>query len=203
MRFAFTTVLLATLSCLSAQTKRALVVAIGNYSNWPKLSSKNDVGFITRALNKQDFKNEDIKIISDSGATAAGISGALTELVGASQKGDIVVIHFSSHGEQIEDDNGDETDGLDETIVTYNAVLPDDDGHYEDFKIAQLDYFRDDKLGQMIDELAETGPGRGCYCVHGSLSFRLRHPRGYPCAWRQASPGFINLQCQQIPRKKG
>jgi hypothetical protein len=136
-----------------AQTKRALIVAIGDYPFWGKLSSLNDVDFIKATLTRQGFEKDNIKTLTDKDATHAGITTALTNLVSDAKTGDIVVIHVSSHGEQIEDDNGDETDGLDETIVTYNAVPPDDNGHFKDFQKDQAEYLRDDEFGAIINQL--------------------------------------------------
>ena len=108
----------------SAQTKHALIFAIGNYDHWPKISSLHDVSFIDTLLTRQDFK--DIRIITDQDASMSGICNALNDLINKVNPGDVVVIHFSSHGEQVQDDdrNRDETDGLDESIVTYDAKLP-------------------------------------------------------------------------------
>ena len=139
-----------------AQFKHALIVAIGNYpedGGWPTISSLRDVGYIETALKKQDFT--DIKLIADSQATVKGISKAFDDLIERVKAGDIVVIHVSSHGEQIEDDNGDETDGLDECIVTYNAKLPSfneplSEAAYQKF---QANYYRDDLFGSYIDKL--------------------------------------------------
>lgn len=144
----------ALISTAFSQTKHALIVAIGNYLNWPTISSLRDVGLIETALQRQGF--QDIKIVSDSSATVSGIEKAFDDLTMRAHPGDVVVIHFSSHGEQIQDDNGDETDGLDETIVTYNAVLPTgrpvSKKEYDRF---QANYFRDDKLGGLINILRE------------------------------------------------
>jgi hypothetical protein len=136
-----------------AQSKRALIIAISNYTYWPHLSSVNDISFISKTLIKQGFEKENIKIVTDENATHAGITLAINNLINDVKAGDVVVIHFSSHGEQIEDDNGDETDGLDETVVSYDALLPDGEGHFKDFQKAQQDYFRDDEFGSLIDKL--------------------------------------------------
>ncbi|MGH2566511.1 MAG: caspase family protein, partial [Ginsengibacter sp.] len=140
-----------------SQSKHALIFAIGNYpqvdGGWPTISSLRDVGFIETALKKQDFR--DIKIVSDAQATVKGISNALDDLIERVKPGDVVVIHFSSHGEQIEDDNGDETDGLDECIVTYNARLPRgvESLSKEEYDKLQANYYRDDLFGSYIDKL--------------------------------------------------
>ena len=103
-----------------AQTKHALIVAIGNYpeprkNRWPEINSVNDVPLIKNALiSSQQFNENNIRLLVDSQATKKGIVDALDNLVASVNKGDIVVVHFSSHGQQIEDDNNDEIDGLDE-----------------------------------------------------------------------------------------
>ena len=129
--------------------KIALIVAIGKYpttSDWPELSSANDVPLIKGALKGQGFKDENITILKDQQATLAGMTNAFDKLIQKAKAGDIVVFHFSGHGEQIEDDNGDEGDGLDEALVSYDAL--------QEYKAgAPIKHFRDDLLGQKIKEL--------------------------------------------------
>jgi hypothetical protein len=136
----------------SAQTKRALIVAIGNYPNpkvnkWKRINSLNDVPLIKNALLNQKFLPENINIITDSMATRSGIENALNGLISSSGAGDIVVIHFSSHGVQLLDDNGDEVDGLDECIVPYGARYSRNDSLFQTYA---NDYFRDDEFGEKI-----------------------------------------------------
>ncbi|WP_443938168.1 caspase family protein [Pedobacter sp. MW01-1-1] len=148
----------------SAPTKHALIIAIGNYpkeNGWQVISSLKDVGYIKTALTKQDFK--DIRMITDAQATAKGIGESLAALVKdpTIKKGDVLLIHVSSHGEQIADDNGDESDGFDETIVAYDAKLPDGDTKVseEEFQKLQAGYFRDDDFGKYMNQLrAKLGP---------------------------------------------
>jgi metacaspase-1 len=132
------------------QTKHALIFGIGNYKYWPRISSKNDIPFVQTAFLKQGFKAEHVTIVTDSNATIAGIQNAFKILTGNVKPGDVVVIHFSSHGEQVEDDNNDEADGLDEAIVSYDATLPAD---VKDFAKEQEMYFRDDQFGNYINQL--------------------------------------------------
>jgi len=133
-----------------AQTKRALIVAIGNYpaaSGWPEINCLNDVPLLEHALLKQNFLPADISTLTDSMATKTGIEKALDKLIESSKTGDIVLIYFSSHGEQIEDDNHDEVDGLDECIVPYGAIYSEDKTV---FKKLASGYFRDDTFGEKI-----------------------------------------------------
>ena len=155
------TIFLLALSCFVtrfsySQTKRALIVAIGNYPNpvknrWKVIDSENDIPLIKNALViNQQFNENNIRVLVDSQATKKGIVDALDELIATSNKGDIVVIHFSSHGEQIEDDNNDEMDGLDETIVPYGAVFSSDP---EKFAQDTSGYLRDDLFGEKATQL--------------------------------------------------
>ena len=52
----------------------------------------------------------------------------------------------------MEDDDGDEVDRLDESIVTYNAVSPLK-ANKKDFQKTQQEYFRDDQFGDYIRQL--------------------------------------------------
>ena len=104
--------------------KRALIVAIGSYptnSGWNKLSSANDARLMRTILISQGFKDSDISTLLDEKATKANILKALENLIVQSQKGDVVVFHFSGHGQQIADKNGDELDGYDESLIPYDA----------------------------------------------------------------------------------
>ena len=88
---------------LQAQTKHALIVAIGDYKYWEDISSTNDVPYIKNALLKQQFTAANINILTDAKATKAGIENGFKSLIAKVRPGDIVLVHFSSHGEQIED----------------------------------------------------------------------------------------------------
>ncbi|WP_080055515.1 caspase family protein [Spirosoma aerolatum] len=141
-----------------AQTKRALIVAIGDYPNktnknrgateWQDISSANDVPLIRESLRRQNFT--DIIVLRDAAATKRGIQAALDTLISRCKKGDIVVIHFSSHGQQIDDDNKDELDAYDEAIVCYGAPI-EATGNFKTYNGDQ--HLRDDELGSFINRL--------------------------------------------------
>jgi len=138
---------------VSAQNKHALIVAIGDYkpeTNWGVLSSANDVPFIKSALEKQAFPAANIMLLQDAAATKKGIENAFTQLLAKVQARDIVVIHFSSHGVQLLDNDGDETDGKDEAIVPYGAIYPKDLSQLNEYVDG---YLRDDDFGKFIEAL--------------------------------------------------
>ncbi|WP_170299210.1 caspase family protein [Larkinella terrae] len=131
--------------------KRALIIAIGNYprsSGWLTINAQNDVMLVQTALRKQGF--QDIKLLQDQDADRVGIVNALRDLILRSQKGDKIVIHFSSHGQQISDNNNDEADSFDEAIVCYGAPQQAE-GRFATYNGDQ--HLRDEDLGRMMDEL--------------------------------------------------
>lgn len=132
------------------QNKYALIIGIGKYKFWDKISSDNDVPYIKAALIKQGFPDANISILMDEQATIFGINQSFKNLVKRVHSGDVVFIHVSAHGEQIEDNNKDEVDGLDESIVSYDAPKPGSTGNYAK---EQNYYFRDDQFGIFLNQL--------------------------------------------------
>ena len=156
---------LAMMTTLHAQKKHALIFAIGDYPDaggWSKISSSQDVAYIKKALEGKGFPATNIKTVADANATKAGIENALKTLIATVDTSDVVVIHFSSHGEQVADNNKDESDGFDEAIVAYNASLIPADVKpgtargaltKAQFDQLQVNYFRDDEFGAYIEQL--------------------------------------------------
>ncbi|TCC91659.1 hypothetical protein EZ428_07820 [Pedobacter frigiditerrae] len=150
---------------VTAQKKHALIFAIGDYpesGGWSKISSAQDVGYIKNTLAKQGFPANNVKVVADSVATKEGIKAAFENLISNVGKKDVVVIHVSSHGEQVADDNDDEADGYDETIVSYNATLAMGADKTAiargtlskaEYEKLQANYFRDDEFGAYIQRL--------------------------------------------------
>ncbi|MFN8330198.1 MAG: caspase family protein [Saprospiraceae bacterium] len=110
---------------LGAQTKRALLIGVGKYpaeGGWASLSSANDLQLIKNVLIDKGYKSEDIMALSDENATKSGIKECIEKrLLGAVRPGDIVYLHYSGHGQQKQDFDGDEVDGYDECIVPYDS----------------------------------------------------------------------------------
>lgn len=81
------------------------------------------------------FEDQNITILMDDGQhtepTYANIMAAYKKVVSESQEGDVVFCHYSGHGGKLRDDDGDEKDGYDETLVpvdyaTANQIRDDD-----------------------------------------------------------------------------
>lgn len=111
----------------TTSVKRALLIGINSYPNLTKFEQLdgcvNDVRLMNQALQTVfGFTKEHIEILTDEMATREGILKAMQSLEQRVENDDIVVLHYSGHGSQITDREGDEPDGLDETLVTYDSA---------------------------------------------------------------------------------
>lgn len=103
----------------------ALIVGINDYpgSQNDLSGCLRDVQNVTDFLKSQGFPQENMLILKDSQATAAGIEGAFkSHLIAKAKPGDSVVFFFSGHGTQVPDleDDPDEDDDADECICAYD-----------------------------------------------------------------------------------
>ena len=85
-------------------------------------SCHNDVMNMKEYMqNVHGFQDANITLLLDDGKhtnpTYANILAAYDKLVSESQPGDAVFCHYSGHGGKLRDDDGDEKDGYDETLV--------------------------------------------------------------------------------------
>jgi metacaspase-1 len=127
--------ILIPVTVLLSQNKKAIIIAIGNYpveSNLRKINSNNDIPIIKDALILLGFHKNDILILKDEKATKYNIVHTLQgSFLKSLKPGDIAYFHFSGHGQQVQDFNGDELDGLDESILPYDAMEQNIAGVYE------------------------------------------------------------------------
>lgn len=112
---------------------------------WNDIHGRNDAVLLDKILRGQGFY---VTILTDSRATANNIRRQLAEQVDGAMPGDIVYIHFSSHGQPVEDISGDETDGWDESVVAYDAAHRYKAGVY-----TGENHITDDELGKYISEI--------------------------------------------------
>ncbi len=105
-------------------TKRALLIGINRYQALPSLNgSLNDIETMRQVLTTRwGFQPQRIRMLTDQAATRSGILAALEKLAKETGPEDVVYVHYSGHGSQVEDFNGDETDDhLDETLVPHDG----------------------------------------------------------------------------------
>ncbi|MBR2017129.1 MAG: caspase family protein [Prevotella sp.] len=137
---------------MQAQTKRALIIGISDYGNakedpnkWSNISGANDVMLLSPLFKQQGYK---VTTLADAQATYSNITGALKKVSKESNKGDLVYLHFSMHGQPFEDMNGDETDGWDEALIPVDAQMQYTEGKYEGKK-----HLVDDELESYITKI--------------------------------------------------
>jgi hypothetical protein len=153
------------LFCISsfAQKKIGLIVAVGQYpqgGRWRNLSSENDVRFVKAALVKNGFALANVDSLINEQATKKNILSALDALYNKAADGDVVVFHFSGHGQQIQDDNGDEADGYDEALIPYDAK-----GMYDPVSYKGQNHLRDDELGAKLSLIRAKIGSKGSLVV--------------------------------------
>lgn len=167
--------------------KIALIIAIGQYGSatgWDNIASTNDIPLIKATLAAQGFDTvNNVAIIRGQQATRAGITEAIQQhLVKKAHTGSIAILHYSGHGQQVFDDNGEELDGFDEALVPYDAPQKVE-GPTADYKGEK--HLRDDELGSLLSQVRQKiGPSGDLIVVldacHSGTATRgeLTHVRG-------------------------
>ena len=151
------TLLLGAISA-NAETKRALLVGISDYGNeredpnkWKNIHGANDIPLLTPLLKEQGFK---VTSLVNSQATYNKIKKVIEKLIKNCQKGDMVYLHFSMHGQPFEDLNGDEADGWDEALIPVDAQMQYKKGVYDG-----SNHLIDDELEGYFDRIrSRIGP---------------------------------------------
>jgi PKD repeat protein len=102
----------------------ALLIAISDYPDY----EGNDMHLGEGPQNTIDLMRavlggwiDHVMILSESAATRTAILGAIRSFLGQAGPADTVYFHFAGHGASERDTNGDEKDGVDEGIATYNG----------------------------------------------------------------------------------
>lgn len=113
--------------------RRAVLIGINRY-RIPGADLRgcvNDVKNMRRALVKYfGFKVANIRVLTDFKATKKAMQQAITSLVAGARKGDVLYLHYSGHGSNVPDRDGDEADRRDEilcpTDLDWKNPLADD-----------------------------------------------------------------------------
>ena len=141
----------------NSQRKWAFLVGISNYDTaltgyqWNNISGTEDINLLAPILYNQGFST---RTLLDKDATYNNVVTQITAFSDKVKKGDIVYLHFSAHGQPIEDTNGDEEDGWDEAIVPIDAYKIYKKGFYEGDR-----HLIDDQLNKYVKRLREKiGP---------------------------------------------
>ena len=125
---------------------KAVLCGINNYQSITDLRGCiNDVQNVFDLLTQvYDFKPAQIHQLIDHQVTKAAIKDEYNWLLNGAQAGDRLVFHFSGHGSYVPDDNGDETDSVDEITCLYDM----------DFYNPES-FMRDDEWQAMIQRIPQ------------------------------------------------
>jgi hypothetical protein len=122
--------------------KRAVLIGINKYQvpGSDLRGCVNDVNNLQKVLTRYyGFAGKDITVLTDLKATKKAMEAAIQKLVTGAKKGDVLLLHYSGHGSNVPDDDGDEADKRDEILCPTDL----------DWK----DPLRDDWLRKTFDKL--------------------------------------------------
>lgn len=154
--------------------KKAVLIGINRY-RIPGADLRgcvNDVNNIRAVLLEYfGFRERDITMLTDSAATKKAMQAAIDQLVAKAKPGDVLYLHYSGHGSNVPDQDGDEADRRDEILCPTDL----------DWK----DPLTDDWLRTTIDRIA---PGVSLTmvmdCCHSGTNTRVGPPADAPVIQR-------------------
>ncbi|MBC8423731.1 caspase family protein [bacterium] len=137
--------------------RRALLVGVSRYmrggpDDMADLHADADVKALAAMLTRRfGFAPAEVKILTAPEETThdAIVDAFRTWLIAPTDVDDVVYFHYSGHGTTVPDENGDELDGLDESLVPSDYVSKKDGSRN----------IRDDELATLLDELSGKRPG--------------------------------------------
>lgn len=113
--------------------KKALLIGINRYKvpGADLRGCVNDVNDMKAVLTDLfGFAVKDIKVLVDFQATTRVMKNEIERLVKGAKRGDVLLLHYSGHGSNVPDDDGDEADRRDEilcpTDLDWKNPLTDD-----------------------------------------------------------------------------
>ncbi len=113
--------------------KKALLIGINRYKipGADLRGCVNDVKNMKGVLTQMyGFASKDVSVMTDFAATTKAMKAAISKLVRDARSGDVVLLHYSGHGANVIDVNGDEPDRRDEilcpTDLDWHKPLLDD-----------------------------------------------------------------------------
>jgi len=131
----------------------ALVIGISNYAEVEDLDyASRDAMALADWLSSTGVPDDHVRVLTDGedgvfqSATLLSVREGLGWLRRQADEDDLVLVHFSGHGYQGADDNGDEADGVDEFLAL------------QDTRTAARDdtALRDDEFGRFLDRIASN-----------------------------------------------
>ena len=123
-------------------SKKAFLVGINKYKSAKLRGCVNDVTSMREVLlDLYGFQPDNIKMLLDRDATKAAMIDGIQWLAEDNNDESVRVFHFAGHGHFVPDENGDEPDGTDETLVPVDYTAND--------------FLIDDKLKELYDTFSK------------------------------------------------
>ena len=138
---------LSTLSGASLAADKALLIGVGQYANGENSlpGIPLDLKVMHGVARQMGYLDENILQLQDAQVTAESVAAAIRGwLVQGVEADDRVLLYYSGHGSQVEDQNGDERDGFDEVLTMHDLAI--EDGDY-------TGVLRDDDFNQLLSEI--------------------------------------------------
>lgn len=170
----------------------AVIVGVSDYQHFGDEiggdlpGSVNDARNMRNVLQRRwNFEPDKIRMLLDGQASRAGIRAELTErLPAVVRPNDLVVFYFAGHGSQAWDLDGDEDDGLDETLAPYDALRGSTEND-----------ITDDELGEWLRGLPTQHVTVILDNCHAGTATRTVTP--------YARPRTLNRRISDLPRPAG
>ncbi|HEY9602367.1 MAG TPA: caspase family protein [Allocoleopsis sp.] len=196
--------------------KLALLVGINNYQDTRLYGCVTDTRLQQQLLvHRFGFNPKDILILTDEQATRQGILTAFEEhLINQAKEGDVVVFHFSGHGEQVRDPDCDIPPScLNSTFVPIDSVLPGDapsqGGVVPDIMghtlFLLMDALKTENVTVVLDSCHSGGGTRGNFRVRSRDSGSKLQVIDNELAYQQQWLSKLGLNAEQFKeqRRKG
>lgn len=173
--------------------KRAVLIGINKYliPGADLRGCVNDVANLGGALTELfGFKKSDLTLLLDQAATKKAIETAVTRVIREAKKGDTILVHYSGHGSNVPDDNGDEADSRDEILCPTDL----------DWK----DPMRDDWLRKTFDKV-KAGVNLTVImdCCHSGTNTRAISPPDAPVKERYLPSPWDLVAAESRRRLRG
>lgn len=97
----------------------------------------------------ENWKEENIRLLIDEDATYENIVQAFNWVANVSDENDVVFFYYFGHGGEIPDENGDEEDGYDEVITTWELKI--DKCISDDLLAKKFDNIKADGIAIVLD----------------------------------------------------
>ena len=179
---------------LHAETKYAVIVGIGHQptdTKWKNTTGDKDAVVMRDLLKKQGF--DSLILLTNEQATKSNVTGALNQAIKSLQAGDIFVFHYAGHGQQIEDDNNEDIDGLDEALALYGAP-----SRYDNWYRFE-NHLRDDEFSEIIDRMRAKLGDRGEVLIITDAGFGTENSTGSDSI-RGGAKAFVPAEFSQAGR---